>query len=299
MNIHLDECASNRRHWTRVRALVLVAAALMASNLPAQPLTAIETSRVLESNTPSTQPPRDDYRLGAGDALRIQVFQSPDLSIEARISESGVISYPLIGAVKVAGLSPGDLEKHLAQRLRDGKFLQNPQVTVNVTAFRSQQVSVLGSVIRPGRYPIETTGTRLSEMLSLAGGLAPAGAEEVVVVTQRDGRTVRLEVDLARMFATGDLERDVVMQAGDVIYVGRAPQYYIYGQVQRPGMYGVDRGLTLAQALAKGGGLTLRGTDRGIRLQRRGSDGQVKTLELPLDAPVLPDDLIFVRESIF
>lgn len=299
MNSHFNECASNRRHWTRVRALVLVAAALMAPSLPAQPLTATETPRVLEPNTASAQPPRDDYRLGAGDALRIQVFQSPDLSIEARISESGVISYPLIGAVKVAGLSPGDLEKHLAQRLRDGKFLQNPQVTVNVTAFRSQQVSVLGSVIRPGRYPIETTGTRLSEMLSLAGGLAPAGAEEVVVVTQRDGRTVRLEVDLARMFATGDLERDVVMQAGDVIYVGRAPQYYIYGQVQRPGMYGVDRGLTLAQALAKGGGLTLRGTDRGIRLQRRGSDGQVKTLELPLDAAVLPDDLIFVRESIF
>ena len=299
MNSHFNECASNRRHWTRGRALVLVAAALMAPSLPAQPLTATETPGVLEPNTASAQPPRDDYRLGAGDALRIQVFQSPDLSIEARISESGVISYPLIGAVKVAGLSPGDLEKHLAQRLRDGKFLQNPQVTVNVTAFRSQQVSVLGSVIRPGRYPIETTGTRLSEMLSLAGGLAPAGAEEVVVVTQRDGRTVRLEVDLARMFATGDLERDVVMQAGDVIYVGRAPQYYIYGQVQRPGMYGVDRGLTLAQALAKGGGLTLRGTDRGIRLQRRGSDGQVKTLELPLDAAVLPDDLIFVRESIF
>jgi len=299
MNIHFNERASNRHHWIPLRALVLVAASLMAPSLPAQPLTATVTPGVLEPNTASAQPPRDDYRLGAGDALRIQVFQSPDLSIEARISESGVISYPLIGAVKVAGLSPGDLEKHLAQRLRDGKFLQNPQVTVNVTAFRSQQVSVLGSVIRPGRYPIETTGTRLSEMLSLAGGLAPAGAEEVVVVTQRDGRTVRLEVDLARMFATGDLGRDVVMQAGDVIYVGRAPQYYIYGQVQRPGMYGVDRGLTLAQALAKGGGLTLRGTDRGIRLQRRGSDGQVKTLELPLDAAVLPDDLIFVRESIF
>ncbi len=299
MNFQVNRNSSRPRRPGFATAALLMAAALQMSTPYAQSTGAADATALPEPTASAAQPPRDDYRLGAGDALRIQVFQSPDLSIEARISESGVISYPLIGVVKVAGLSPGDLERHLAQRLRDGKFLQNPQVTVNVTTFRSQQVSVLGSVVRPGRYPIETTGTRLSEMLSLAGGLSPTGAEEVVVVTQRDGRTVRLEVDLARMFAVGDLERDVVMQAGDVIYVGRAPQYYIYGQVQRPGMYGVDRGLTLAQALAKGGGLTLRGTDRGIRLQRRGSDGQVKTLEVPLDAPVLPDDLIFVRESIF
>lgn len=242
---------------------------------------------------------REDYRLGPGDTLRIQVFQSPDLTVEARVSESGVISYPLVGSIRVAGLSPTDLEKGLADRLRDGKFLQNPQVTVNITAFRSQQVSVLGNVARPGRFPIETTGMRLSEMISLAGGITPAGADEVVLVTRRSGQPTRIEIDLAGMFATGDLSRDPPMQAGDVIYVGRAPQYYIYGQVQRPGMYGVDRGMTVAQAIAKGGGLTLRGTDRSVRLHRRGAGEQAQLLEPRLDEAVRPDDLIFVRESVF
>lgn len=245
------------------------------------------------------EPAREDYRLGPGDALRIQVFQSPDLTVEARVSESGVISYPLIGSVRVAGLSPTDLEKGLADRLREGKFLQNPQVTVNVTAFRSQQVSVLGHVARPGRFPIETTGMRLSEMISLAGGVTPAGADEVVLVTRRGGQPTRIEIDLTGMFATGDLSRDPPMQAGDVVFVGRAPQFYIYGQVQRPGMYGVDRGLTVAQAIAKGGGLTLRGTDRSVRLHRRGADDRVQLLEPRLDEPIRPDDLIFVRESVF
>lgn len=242
---------------------------------------------------------RDDYLLGPGDAIRIQVFQNPDLTVEARVSEAGVISFPLLGALRIGGMSPTNVEKLIAQRLRDGKYLQNPQVTVNVTTFRSQQVSVLGNVTRPGRYPLETTGMRLSEVLSLAGGIAPTGADDVVLVTTRNGKPLRLEIDLVDMFASGDLTKDPQMQAGDVVYVNRAPQYYIYGQVTRPGMYGVDRGLTLAQAIAKGGGLTLRGTDRGVRVHRRYGTKQIQILEPKLDDPIRPDDLIFVRESVF
>jgi len=247
----------------------------------------------------SAEAARDDYVLGPGDAIRIQVFQNPDLTVEARVSEAGVISYPLLGAIRVGGLSPTNVERLIGQRLRDGKFLQNPQVTVNITTFRSQQVSVLGNVTRPGRYPIETTGMRLSEVLSLAGGISPTGADEVVLVTTRDSKPIRMEIDLVDMFASGDLSQDPQMQAGDVIYVNRAPQYYIYGQVQRPGQYGVDRGLTLAQAIAKGGGLTLRGTDRGVRVHRRYGNKQIQILEPKLDDPIRPDDLIFVRESVF
>lgn len=247
----------------------------------------------------SAEAARDDYVLGAGDAIRILVFQNPDLTVEARVSEAGVISYPLLGAIRVGGLSPTAVERLIAQRLRDGKFLQNPQVTVNITTFRSQQVSVLGNVSRPGRYPLETTGMRLSEVLSMAGGVSATGADEVVLVTMRQGKPIRMEIDLVDMFASGDLSKDPQMQAGDVIYVNRAPQYYIYGQVNRPGMYGVDRGLTLAQAIAKGGGLTLRGTDRGVRVHRRYGSKQIQILEPKLDDPIRPDDLIFVRESVF
>lgn len=274
--------------FLRVLLLVVTGLALLAMLVPAraqQPATA--------------EAARDEYLLGPGDALRIQVFQNPDLTVEARVSEAGVISFPLLGALRIGGLSPSAVERLISQRLRDGKFLQNPQVTVNVTTFRSQQVSVLGNVARPGRYPLETTGMRLSEVLSLAGGVSPTGADEVVLVTVRGGKPTRFEIDLVDMFASGDLSMDPPMQAGDVIYVNRAPQFYIYGQVSRPGMYEVDRGLTLAQAIAKGGGLTLRGTDRSVRVHRRYGNKQIQVLEPKLDDPIRPGDLIFVRESVF
>lgn len=250
------------------------------------------------AQTAAPVPAREDYLLGAGDVIRVQVFQNPDLTVEARISEAGVISYPLLGQVRVGGLSPTAAEQLITQRLRSGNFLQNPQVTINVLTFRSQQVSVLGNVNKPGRYPIETTQMRLSEMLSVAGGISPTGADEVVLITSRAGKPTRIEIDIVDLFASGDLDKDPPMQAGDVVYVNRAPNYYVYGQVNRPGMYTVERGMTLSQAIAKGGGLTLRGTDRGVRVQRR-VGRQIQMLEPRLEDPIRPDDLIFVRESVF
>jgi polysaccharide biosynthesis/export protein len=260
----------------------------------AAPATAAEAAARRQSEAT-----RDDYRLGAGDIVRIQVFQNPELTVEARLSEAGNISYPLLGAVRLGGLSATQAEQLIANRLRSGQFVQNPQVTVNVLTFRSQQVSVLGNINRPGRYPLETTGMRLSEVLSLAGGISETGADEVVLITVRDGRPTRLEIDIVDMFASGDLEMDPTMQAGDVVFVNRAPNYFIYGQVTRPGMYTLERGMTLAQAIAKGGGLTLRGTDRGVRVHRRFGNRQVQVLEPRLDDPVMQNDLIFVRESVF
>ncbi len=248
---------------------------------------------------PQSLQQRDDYVVGAGDVIRVQVFQNPDLTVEARVSESGVISYPLLGALRIGGLSPTAVERLISERLKSGNFLQNPQVTVNIVQFRSQQVSVLGNVNKPGRYPLETTGMRLSEMLSLAGGVAPTGADEVVLITRRGGTSQRVEVDLVDLFASGDVSKDPGLVAGDVLYVNRAPNFYIYGQVNRPGMYTLERSMTLAQAIAKGGGLTLRGTDRSVRLHRRYGGKSVQVLEPKLEDPIRPDDLVFIRESVF
>lgn len=242
---------------------------------------------------------RVDYRIGPGDVVRVQVFQNQDLTVEARVSESGVISYPLLGVIKLGGLSPTDAERLIARRLKRGNFLQNPQVTLNVLQFRSQQVSVLGNVANPGRFALETTGMRLSEVLAMAGGVTPAGADYVTLVTTRNGRPQKIDIDLVEMFSSGDMKKDLPLQSGDVVYVNRAPIFYVYGQVQRPGLYTLERGMTLAQAIAKGGGLTLRGTDRGVRVHRRYQQRTVQVLEPRLDDSIKPDDLIFVRESIF
>ena len=242
-----------------------------------------------------------DYVLGAGDVIKVTVFQQPELSLDVRIAESGMVSYPLIGAVRLGGLTGGQAERLLATRLRSGNFLQNPQISVNVSQYRSQQVSVLGAVNKPGRYPLELSGTRLSEVLAQAGGIVTGiGADSVNLVTRRDGQTVTLQVDIVDLFGARASARDEVLQPGDSIYVHRAPAYYIYGQVQRPGMYSIERGMTVAQAIAKAGGLTARGTERSVRLQRRNSAGQMDApVEPKLEDTVRSDDLVFVRESLF
>lgn len=125
----------------------------------------IAASLVLTAGVANAQ--RVDYRIGPGDVVRVQVFQNQDLTVEARVSESGVISYPLLGVIKLGGLSPTDAERLISRKLKQGNFLQNPQVTLNVLQFRSQQVSVLGNVANPGRFALETTGMRLSEVLAM------------------------------------------------------------------------------------------------------------------------------------
>jgi polysaccharide export outer membrane protein len=164
---------------------------------------------------------------------------------------------------------------------------------------RGNQVSVLGLVNRPGRYPLETFSTRISEMLAIAGGIAPGGADVVILTGTREGKPYRKEIDIAGMLLNNNLQDDIVVAGGDMIYVHRAPMFYIYGEVQHPGSYRVERGLTVRQALAIGGGLTPRGTERGLTVQRRGANGVMETSKPNLDEPVRPDDVFQVRESLF
>ncbi|WIV96562.1 polysaccharide export protein EpsE [Kinneretia aquatilis] len=240
-----------------------------------------------------------EYRLGSGDVLRITVYQNQDLTLETRVSESGVISFPLLGSIRIGGLSATQAEKLIADGLRDGNFVKNPQVTVVVLQVKGNQASVLGQVNRPGRYPIETADMRLTDLLANAGGIAVTGAEVLVLSGTRNGQPYRLEIDLPRIFAAGGREQDVLIQNGDVIWVERAPMVYIYGEVQRPGPMRLERGMTLMQSLATGGGITQRGTEKGIRVHRKGPDGKVEVLQLPMDEGLKDGDVVYVKESLF
>jgi len=105
-------------------------------------------------------PTRTEPSLGIGDVLRISVYQNPDLSVEARISETGQINFPLVGLVRLAGLTIFAAEQRLEKALRDGGFVLRPQVRIQMAQIRSNQVSILGQVGRPGRYPIEVAAAR-------------------------------------------------------------------------------------------------------------------------------------------
>src|SRR6266566_5579292 len=237
--------------------------------------------------------------LGGGDSVSITVFQNPDLTTETRISERGTISFPLVGEISLAGLTPVGAEARIAERLIKGKFVLKPQVSVNVVRVRSRQVSVLGQVARPGRYPLDDTSSNLTDILALAGGVTPAGDDYVTVMVTRNGKTARLEINVPTMYRTGDLSRNLQLENGDTIFVQRAPVFYIYGEVQRAGVYRLEPAMTVMQALSVGGGVTQRGTDRGLKIRRRTPTGEHHPIDARLTDTLQPDDVIYVRESLF
>lgn len=240
-----------------------------------------------------------EYRMGSGDLVRVQVYQNPDLSLEMRITDAGTVSYPLLGVVRLSGMTVSGAERFLADRLKDGNFLRQPQVNVTLLQARGHQVSVLGQVNKPGRYALEAAGLRLTDVLAMAGGVAATGSDTVQLTGWRNGQSWRQEVDLSSLMAANASQRDPLMAHGDLVWVERQPQIYIYGEVQRPGQVRLERGMTLMQALASGGGLTPRGTERGIRVHRRAGEGAVQVLQPGLDDRLQAGDVVYVRESLF
>ncbi len=232
------------------------------------------------SNTPAD-------KVGVGDAVRVTVFQQPDLTTEARVSEQGTISMPLVGEVKVSGLTPAQAGSRIATELKNGKFLKNPQVTLAVTTLRSRQVNVLGMVPRPGRYPLDDASSGLQDVIAAAGGVAPGGADVVTVV--RDGKAQKLDV----------MAKNFPLRNGDTIHVERAPVFYIYGEVTRGGSYPLVPNMTVMQAIAAGGGITPRGSERRLKLRRPAGDGKYVETDANLQDTLKPDDVVYVKEAIF
>ena len=226
-------------------------------------------------------------KLGVGDAVRVTVFQQPDLTTETRISERGTVSLPLIGEVKLAGMNAQEAAGSIAGKLKNGKYLKNPQVSVALTTLRSRQVSVLGLVARPGRYALDDTSSNLSDVIAAAGGIAAGGSDTVTVM--RNGKPHKVAL----------LEKSFPLQNGDTVQVERAPVFYIYGEVTHAGAYRLEPNMTVMQAIAAGGGITPRGSDRRLKMRRTGPDGKVAESDASLQDTVKADDVIFVKEALF
>jgi polysaccharide export outer membrane protein len=240
------------------------------------------------------------YRVGPGDLLRIAVYQSPDLSVEIRVGEAGDASYPLLGTIRVGGLTVTQAEQYMVNALKSGGYLKNPQVMVTVLQVRANFVNVLGQVSKPGRYPLDIAGIRLTEVLALAGGLSPEASELLQVTGVRNGAAISLQIDMPSLFGPNGREADLVMQPGDSIWVDRAPVGYVYGEVNRPGNLRLMRDMTVMQALAASGGVTTRGTTKGMKLNRRdGKTGKTISLDPAMDDRLQDGDVLYVRESLF
>jgi len=245
-----------------------------------------------ETTTPS-------FALGPGDAVTIAVFGRPELGTATYVGDDGAVSVPLVGNVAVAGLSTASAGQRIATAFRQGKYLVQPQVTVTMTQFRGQQVSVLGAVRTPGRFVIESKTTVL-DVLALAGGITENGADVVMVLRPgKEGKVTRHAIDLKGLSQPGTPLPTLALRAGDSIFVPAADQFSIYGEVRTPNLYRLEPGMTVVQAISRGGGLTPRGSSSRIEIQRRNPDGTTLTYDGRLTDLVRANDVIRVKERFF
>ncbi len=306
--------------WTHAALCVLLA--LTTGNSPAQELklklsTELATvpdlavAMAVAPRTEAVKPVNDALLardgqppLGVGDQIAITVFGQPDLSAEVTVGESGSIMVPLIGTLNVLNMSAAQLETMVAKRLKDGGYLQNPGVSVQIRQLRSQLVSVIGEVQRPGRYPIQGKMTVL-EALATAGGLTQRADKSILVLrkspTTVSGDSVREEIsiqlDTAGAQFRGRLDAPLVND--DVVYVAVQKLFYIHGEVRRPGAYPMEQGLNIMKALALSGGVSERGSKGRIKVHRLDAQKVLREIRAELPMTIEPDDVIYVDERLF
>jgi len=264
----------------------------------------------LVQEQPQTTP--TGYTLGAGDVLRVSVYDHPDLSQEVTLEVDGSFQYPLIGRVQAAGLTGRQVEALIAKRLAAG-YLVSPQVGVTVTQYKSQQVYVMGAVKAPGPYPLQRQATLL-EMLSAAGGPTSEAGLEVLLVRAADKQTVASEnraaspalalagqpimrVELEQLLAGGIPQR-VSLQDGDVIYVPASAFIYVTGEIQRPSRYRLERDTTVFKAITLAGGFTKFAAKKTMLVQRV-VEGQRRNFHAGLDDLLQAEDVVVVPTSLF
>ncbi len=267
-------------------------------------VSAFSKSDIPKSDKSATSEGADNslVRLGTGDLVEVNVYNVPELSTKARVSNSGDVYLPLVDYVHVGGLTLEEAQTLIAKRLSDGGFVRSPHVTIFVDESSSQGVTILGEVSKPGIYP-NLGDHKLYEIVSEAGGFTQNAAKRVSII--RRNQPLPLNVALPKNLAD-DLSSNVDIMAGDTINVPRAPVIYVVGDVGRPSGLLVENGsLTVLQAIALAGGTNKTAKMGGVRIIRKGPTGMTET-QVPLkkmleakapDIQLQGDDILFVPVS--
>lgn len=247
----------------------------------------------------------ESFPLGAGDIIKITVYGQPDLTTMTRIAEDGKITFPLIGDVKVGGQSTAQSEHTIAEMLQAKGIVKNPTVNIFLDQ-RSQtlanSVTVLGQVAKPGKYPVQDISVpgvkTLVDLLAMAGGTNANAADYLLLVKNQDKEQKKVRVDLVSLIKNGSLDSNYLLNGGDIILVPEMDVFYIYGKVEHPGRYRLERGMSVMQALSVAGGVADRGSESGMVIKRRGPNG-IQSLNAAITDALQPDDVIYIKESIF
>lgn len=259
--------------------------------------------------SPRSETELNIYKIGAKDLITINVFDVPELNITVRVAEDGTITLPLLGNIKIEGLTRNQLEKHLASLL-EKKYLKNAQVTVFIKEYESKKVSIIGAIVKPGNYELLGEKTLL-ELLSIAGGLTNDASNSIIIIRKlKSGDSISLKIKLDDLMLKGDPKLNIPLKAGDIVNIPaeRFMNIYIFGEVKQPGHIKMvkDENNTLLRAIAQAGGFTDRARKGSILIKRKvnGKERKIKInakkiLKGKITDFILRDnDIIHVPESI-
>lgn len=244
--------------------------------------------------------PVQDYIVGEGDVLKITVYEHDDLTTVSRVTGDGYITFPLIGQVKVSGMTLAQISQKIVNLLADG-YIVNPQVSIFIQEFRSKKAFIMGEVNKPGLYVLPGQTSFLS-LISEAGGLTKDAGDKAII-KRNSNATNKVEdiitINLRKLIKEGDTSLDVPIMDGDSVYIEKAGVFYVTGEVKKPDAYKYEEGTTVIKAITMGGGFTDKASKSRVKIIRK-INGKEEILEkVKMDEPVLPDDVIVVPESFF
>jgi polysaccharide export outer membrane protein len=240
------------------------------------------------------------YEVGPDDTLSITIFGEPELGKIYKVQPDGMIAFPFINNVRVAGLTVRGVEAELRKRLVAMKYYENPQVVVEMVGYRSQMVSVRGSVANPGELTLEAKEMTLTRALARAG-ISPLAGSYVEIRRPKPvpaGAPLEYDVQTIQRADLDELRIDPRLRDGDDIFVPKAPVYYMNGYVKTSGAMTWKPGITIGEAIAAAGGLADRGTFRGLKIQRL-VNGEFKEFDADRNTKIQPEDQVIVKQRVF
>jgi polysaccharide export outer membrane protein len=261
----------------------------------------------LSSNLSAETLSSKEYTVGPEDVLDIRVWDNEDLNRTIEVSQVGTFTFPLIGKVHADGLSAFELENLIEKKLADG-YIIAPQVTVDVKEYQSQKVFLLGEVKRPGSYVLKRK-THILELISKAGGFTDMAGRTIKIVRpkspkqsgeqlssgEEESEIITLDLDKFKADSAYDT---FIVASGDHIYVNEVTRIFVIGEVERPGEYEWERGLTVRQVISLAGGPTQMAALKRTKIIRV-INGKEQEIKVRMDDLITPDDIVKVPGRYF
>jgi polysaccharide biosynthesis/export protein len=226
-----------------------------------------------------------EYLLGEGDLLRISVFEAKELDTTVRVSSRGLVTLPLIETVDVKGLTAIAAEEKI-EALYQKNYIKNPHVSIFVEEHISQRITLVGQFKNPGTYDYPTK-QRLLDAIALGGGLSDKAGQMVQIRKSRhtQGQPDVVMVDLDQLIRKGNVQQNIEINGGDVLFIPEAGVFFVDGAVKRPGVYAIKHRTVVQEALVEAGGVESWGVKDKIKLVRMAQNGERKIFDLDLSQP--------------